>query len=223
MGGVFNYTRSSASPSAMANQRRADLINVSAHIDRELERAFDAWARTRGGKAAALRGLIRDAVGAPVPNRAPVDSGIADLHVRLSEEERDAIRLASAQKGMAPSTWVRSLVRAHVLRRPQWGEAERQGFAAVLTALARIGSNVNQIARAMNVAVLKGEYSAGQGSEAREASSEVKRAIAQLAGMVGRDLDYWGVDTKAEVSVPGTGTTRNRGTRAPVRAQQPRR
>ena len=206
----------------MANQRRADLINVSAHIDRDLERAFDAWARTRGGKAAALRGLIRDAVGAPVPDRAR-DPGIVDLHVRLSEEERDAIRLASVQKGMAPSTWVRSLVRAHVLRRPQWGEAERQGFAAVLTALARIGSNVNQIARAMNVAVLKGEYSAGQGSEAREASSEVKRAIAQLAGMVGRDLDYWGVDTKAEVSVPGIGTTRNRGTRAPVRAQQPRR
>jgi hypothetical protein len=41
---------------------------------------------------------------------------------------------------------------------------------------------VNQIARAMNVAVLKGEYAAGQGREAREAAGEVKRAIAQLAG-----------------------------------------
>jgi hypothetical protein len=51
----------------------------------------------------------------------------------------------------------------------------------------------------MNVAVLKGEYAAGQGSEAREAAGEVKRAIAQLAGMVGRDLDYWGADTKAEL------------------------
>ena len=136
----------------MANQRRPDLINVSTHIDRETERAFDAWARTRGGKAAALRVLIRDAVGAPVPDRAPADAGVSDLHVRLSEPEREALRQAAAQKGMAPSKWVRSLVRAHVLRRPQWGEFERQGFAAVLTAVARIGSNVNQIARAMNVA-----------------------------------------------------------------------
>ena len=64
----------------MANQRRPDLINVSTHIDRETERAFDAWARTRGGKAAALRSLIRDAVGAPVPDRPPVDVGVSDLH-----------------------------------------------------------------------------------------------------------------------------------------------
>jgi hypothetical protein len=200
----------------MANQRRPDLINVSTHIDRETERAFDAWARTRGGKAAALRSLIRDAVGAPVPDQPAVDAGVIDLHVRLSEPEREALRQAAAQKGMAPSTWVRSLVRAHVLRRPQWGEFERQGFAAVLTALARIGSNVNQIARAMNVAVLKGEYAAGQGSEAREAAGEVKRAIAQLAGMVGRDLDYWGADTRAELPAPRPRQSRNRGTRAPV-------
>jgi hypothetical protein len=45
---------------------------------------------------------------------------------------------------------------------PQWGEFERQGFASVLTALARIGSNVNQIARAMNAAVLKAEYRPGR-------------------------------------------------------------
>jgi hypothetical protein len=200
----------------MANQRRPDLINVSTHIDRETERAFDAWARTRGGKAAALRSLIRDAVGAPVPDRPAVDAGVSDLHVRLSEPEREALRQAAAQKGMAPSTWVRSLVRAHVLRRPQWGEFERQGFAAVLTALARIGSNVNQIARAMNVAVLKGEYSAGQESEAREAAGEVKRAIAQLAGMVGRDLDYWGADTKAELPAARRRSPK-RGMRAPVK------
>jgi hypothetical protein len=120
---------------------------------------------------------------------------------------------------MAPSTWVRSLVRAHVLRRPQWGEFERQGFAAVLTALARIGSNVNQIARAMNVAVLKGEYAAGQGSEAREAAANVKRAIAQLAGMVGRDLDYWGADTKAALPA-ASNRSRKRGTRAPAKGTQ---
>jgi hypothetical protein len=120
---------------------------------------------------------------------------------------------------MAPSTWVRSLVRAHVLRRPQWGEFERQGFAAVLTALARIGSNVNQIARAMNVAVLKGEYAAGHGSEAREAAGEVKRAIAQLAGMVGRDLDYWGEDTKAELPASPRRSPK-RGTRAPAKGTQ---
>jgi hypothetical protein len=68
----------------------------------------------------------------------------------------------------------------------------------------------------MNVAVLKGEYAAGQGSEAREAAGEVKRAIAQLDGMVGRDLDYWGADTKAELPAPFRRLPPKRGTRAPL-------
>jgi hypothetical protein len=45
----------------------------------------------------------------------------------------------------------------------------------------------------MNVAVLKGEYSLHQGSEAKEAAAEVRQVIAELADMVRQDLDYWGV------------------------------
>ena len=199
----------------MAQHRRPDLINVSTHIDRETERAFDAWARTRGGKAAALRGLIRDAIGAPVPDSSPVPAGVRYLHVRLSEPERAALRDAAAQKGMPPSTWVRSLVRAQIHRRPQWGAFERQEFAAVLGALARIGANVNQIARAINVAALTGADAAGQGSDVRAAADAVQRAIAQLAGIVGRDLDYWGADTRTEMQLAFRRTPK-RGTRAPV-------
>lgn len=177
----------------MPNQRRAELINVSVHLDRELERAFERWARERGGKSAALRVLISDAVGISAPE-ATSRATVADLHVRLTEREREAVRLAAAQKGMAPATWVRSLVRAHAMRRPQWGGFERQALTSVLSALGKIGSNVNQIARAMNVAVLKGEYSPHQGTAAKEAALEVRRAISDLADMVRRDLDYWGVE-----------------------------
>jgi len=45
------------------------------------------------------------------------------------------------------------------------------------------------------------------------AAGEVKRAIAQLAGMVGRDLDYWGADTKAEL--PAAHVGRSSGARVP--------
>lgn len=176
----------------MPNQRRPDLINVSVHLDRDLERAFERWARTRGGKSAALRLLIGEAVGRSQPE--PTSRAtVADLHVRLTEREREAVRFAAAQKGMAPATWVRSLVRAHALRRPQWGGFERQALASVLAALGKIGSNVNQIARAMNVAVLKGEYSPHQGTAAKEAALEVRRTVSEVADMVRRDLDYWGV------------------------------
>ena len=51
--------------------------------------------------------------------------------------------------------------------------------------------------------------------EAREAAGQVLRATAQLAGMVGRDLDYWGADTKAELPA-ATRRTPKRGTRAPL-------
>jgi hypothetical protein len=172
---------------------------IGAYLDDDLAQSFDAWARARGGKSAALRALIRDAVGAAIPESANAPS-LNDLHVRLTENEREAVRQAAHQKGMPPSTWVRSLIRAHVTRRPQWGSFERQKFAAVLTALSRIGSNVNQIARAMNVAALKGEYSPHQGREAREAAAEVSRAIAQLGDIVGQDLNYWGLSPMKERS-----------------------
>lgn len=188
----------------MPNQRRADLVNVSVHLDRDLEQAFERWARTRGGKSAALRLLIGEAVGVSAPEAAP-RATVADLHVRLTEREREAVRLAAAQKGMAAATWVRSLVRAHALRRPQWGGFERQALASVLSALGKIGSNVNQIARAMNVAVLKGEYSPHQGTAAKEAALEVRRAVSNVADLVRRDLDYWGVEPSQPSDTPGTG------------------
>ena len=134
----------------------------------------------------------------------PIPAAIADLHVRLTPQERDVVRVTAAQKGMAPATWVRSLVRAHVSRRPQWGEFERQSLATVVGALGKIGSNVNQIARAMNVAVIKGEYPAGQGTEARTAAADVKKSINHLGHLVARDLDYWGVSDTAKAPVSRT-------------------
>lgn len=120
------------------------------------------------------------------------------------------VKATAVQKGMAPATWVRSLIRAHVSRRPQWGEFERRSLATVIGALGKIGSNVNQIARAMNVAVIKGEYPAGQGTEARTAAADVERSVSHLGYLVARDLDYWGVSDAPPITV------------SPVRARQRR-
>ena len=79
-------------------------------------------------------------------------------------------------------------------------EALRDLFAEVR----RIGGNVNQVARALNVAVARGEYPARQGEAAKEAAelvqSEMRRVVAVMSG----NWDYWGLPW-AERPVPAPG------------------
>lgn len=68
----------------------------------------------------------------------------------------------------------------------------------------RIGNNINQLARAMNVAAQSGEYPAQQGEAAREAADLVRVELRRLMAIYSGNFDYWGLpDAERPTSLPG--------------------
>lgn len=187
----------------MAGRNGQELL--SAWVPSDLAGQFRAWARARdGGASAALRGLVAQAVTGEAP-AAPRGTGRGHrLTVRLLDDEQQALLAVSQARGVTPSTWVRALAVAHLLRKPQWNTAEVDALRDLAAVVRQVGNNMNQIARAMNVAALKGEYPPGQGEAAKEAAelvqSEMRRVVALMTG----NWDYWGLPW-AERPIPAPG------------------
>ena len=166
---------------------------VGTYVPAELAARFKAWARsTEGGASAALRRLIAGAVDGREPDPPPGASGHQVL-VRLKEVERFALLRAAKGRSTTPANWLRSLAIVHLSRRPQWDTGEAEALRGVGDELRRIGNNVNQIARALNVAALTGEYPPHQGQAAAEAVHEVRAEMRRLMAFYTGNFDYWGL------------------------------
>jgi hypothetical protein len=163
---------------------------LNAYVDRDLADRFKAWARPQGGVSAALRSVIEGAVVGHEPEPPP---GAAGFHVtvRLRERERELLLAAALARGMPVAAYLRSLAVAHLAGRPQWSPAEAEALRELGGEVRRIGNNVNQIARALNVAVHKGEYPAGQGAEAKEAARLVRAELRRLLAIYTGNLERW--------------------------------
>lgn len=187
----------------MAGRNGQELL--SAWVPSDLAEAFRGWARAQaGGASAALRGLVAHAVTGEAPAAPPGPGAGYRVTVRLQEAERAALLAAARARGVTPATWVRALAAAHLARKPQWNPAEVEALRDLAAEVRRIGGNVNQVARALNVAVARGEYPAHQGEAAREAAelvqSEMRRVVAVMSG----NWDYWGLPW-ADRPVPAPG------------------
>ncbi|WP_149541497.1 hypothetical protein [Siccirubricoccus phaeus] len=67
-----------------------------------------------------------------------------------------------------------------------------------------MGINVNQIARALNVAVQTGEYPPRQGKAAEEAAELVRFEMQRVGSVMTGNFDYWGLpDADRPTAAPG--------------------
>lgn len=168
---------------------------LNAYVDRDLADRFKAWARPHGGVSAALRSVVEGTVAEHEPEPPP---GAAGFHVtvRLRERERKLLLAAAQARGMPVAAYLRSLAVVHLAGRPQWSPAEAEALRELGSEVRRIGNNVNQIARALNVAVHKGEYPAGQGTEVKEAAKLVRVELRRLLAVYTGNLERWGQATR---------------------------
>ena len=197
---------------------------VQVWLPTALAERFAALARQQAGSGAAmLRQLIATALEAPsqaVPRGVGQGRQIA---VRLKTPERAALAVEAHRRGMTPTQWVRALVLAQLARRPQWAGDEIEALRTLYGELGRIGNNVNQIARATNAAVQRGEQSSEQGTAAREAVERLSSEMDKLAELVIRNGCYWDVAYTAEPQVepPQQKPRRRRGRRFGPREDAP--
>jgi len=174
--------------------KRDDQTTVSTHIDKGIAERFAAMARqSDGGTSAALRRIIIEAVEGKPPT-APKGAGASSqVSVRLKTDERRALALVARERGTTPANWIRSLALVHLTRKPAWNEGELEDLRRLAYEVAAIGSNVNQIARALNVAVQSGVFPPHQHLAAQEAAELVRSQMHRLTAAITGNYDYWGL------------------------------
>ncbi len=167
---------------------------LSTWVPAEVAQAFKAQARgTEGGTSAALRRVVTEAVQGKPPAQ-PAGTGTGEqVGVRLKKPERLALIEAARARATTPANWLRSLAIVHLARKPQWNPAELDELRELFKELRRIGNNVNQIARAMNVAEHSGVYPPHQGVAVREASDAIRDEMRRVVALMTGNFDYWGL------------------------------
>jgi len=146
-----------------------------------------------GGRAVLLRRLITDAV-----DRAPPGLRGASRHrsagrvtVRLSAQEFAALDVEAAAMGLSRARWLAALARRRLLGKPTFARADALTLMTIQAELRRVGVNVNQIARALNTAVMEGRVLDSELAWTRSLRAEIRDHIAGLREAFTGNLAYW--------------------------------
>lgn len=125
----------------------------------DLAGRFDFAAAAQGGRSALLRRLVRDAASAEPAKGEALARRPAPVRlvVRLRAAEAAHMAAEAAAMEMRPSGWVAVLVRRHAMARPTFARRDELALIGIHAEIRRIGVNVNQIARALNTAVVAGQ------------------------------------------------------------------
>ncbi len=159
----------------------------------DLADRFAVVAAGEGGRSALLRRLIGEAV-ADVPaglESAPGLRSAGRVTVRLSVPELSALDREAAAMSLSRARWLAALVRRRLLGKPTFARGDTVALMAIQGELRRVGVNVNQIARALNTAVMEGRVLDSELAWVRELRAEIRDHIGGLHEAFAGNLAYW--------------------------------
>lgn len=169
---------------------------LTLRVSPDLVRRFDAAAATRGGRSRLLRRLMEEAAQAGLPELADVATRPAGtkLTLRVAPFDMAVLEAEAARAGLSRTQWTVALIRARLHHRPQFKRSEAIAFIDVQRELRRIGVNVNQIARALNTAVLEGQVLDLEIIQLDAFAREIRGHVSGLRDAFEGNLAYWSVD-----------------------------
>lgn len=171
------------------------LFNV--RLSDDLATRFDAWAASQGGRSAALRRVIDQAsvAGAhgPRPAAQPQLRHLK-LTVRLAAQDGAGLAREASTFGLTPNGWAAALIRHRLHGRPTFARQDHLNLIAVQAEVRRIGVNVNQIARALNTAVLEGRALDLELGYLDDLRTELRAHMLTLREAFQGNHAYWSVD-----------------------------
>lgn len=173
------------------------MANFNVRVPDEMAVRFDAWAAAEGGRSPALRHLI-DRASTGADGQAVVAGRLsrrpAKLTVRLAEDDARGLEAAAAEMGLTPNAWVAALVRRRLQGRPTFARTDALAVIAIQAELRRIGVNVNQIARALNTAVIEGRVLDLEVAWLEDLRTELRVHMSTLREAFAGNLAYWQAD-----------------------------
>ncbi|MFB7881454.1 plasmid mobilization relaxosome protein MobC [Brevundimonas diminuta] len=166
---------------------------ITLRLPPDLVRRFDAAAAGRGGRSRFLRSLIERAAQATLPVHVSVTLSRLDakLSLRLTAADMAVLEREAGRTGLSRTQWTVALIRRRLHDRPQLSPTDAGAFIGVQRELRRIGVNVNQIARALNTAVLEGRVLDLEVAQLADFSVEIRAHLDGLQDAFRGNLDYW--------------------------------
>lgn len=166
---------------------------LSVRVPDELATRFDAAARPLGGRSALLFRLVDGALGSQDKgsSSATARRDACRLMVRLAAPEAAHVAREAAALGQPKATWVAALVRRHTTGAARFSRADELTLITIQGELRRIGVNVNQIARALNTAVMEGRVLDLELAYLDELRAEMRGHMGALREAFAGNLAYW--------------------------------
>lgn len=174
------------------------MANFNVRVSNELAAQFDAWAGAHGGRSPALRHLIEQASDAHASSCEPpgrLGSRPVKLTVRLGTLDGRGLDAAATEMGLTRNAWAAALIRRRLHARPTFRRPDELSLFAMQAELRRIGVNVNQIARALNTAVMEGKVLDLELAYLADLRAEIRAHMLALHEAFAGNLAYWQVES----------------------------
>jgi len=113
------------------------------------------------------------------------------LTIRLAASDARDLASEAAALGLTPSAWTSAVVRHRLFGKPTFPRNQADTLIATQAELRRIGVNVNQIARALNVAVIDGSVLDLEMAALEALRLELRAHILGLREAFEGNLAYW--------------------------------
>jgi hypothetical protein len=171
------------------------VANLSIRVPDELLARFDVAAGGQGGRAPTLRRLMDQAAAGSPSSGARLPARPLKLTVRLTAADSDGLGSEAAAMGLTPNGWAAALVRHRLHGKPTFPRAEALALLAIQGEVRRIGVNVNQIARALNTAVMEGKVLDLEVAYLAALQTELRAHMFTLRQAFEGNLAYWTVES----------------------------
>lgn len=170
---------------------------ITLRLPPDLARRFDAAAVARGGRSRYLRTLMERAVQAPPLEAAQAPSGAksAKLTLRLPDDDMAMLEAEAGRAGLLRTQWAVMLIRRRLHGRLQLTPPEALALIGVRRELHRIGVNINQIARALNTAVMEGSVLELEIAQLAAFANEIRGHLGGLDEAFAGNLAYWSAES----------------------------
>jgi len=170
------------------------VANLSIRVPDELLARFDACAGGQGGRAPTLRRLMDQAAAGPLPAAGRLPTRPLKLTIRVTADDGDGLAREAAAMGLTPNGWAAALIRHRLHGKPTFPRGETAALLAIQGEVRRIGVNVNQIARALNTAVMEGKVLDLEVAYLDALRTELRAHMSTLREAFEGNLAYWAVE-----------------------------
>lgn len=170
---------------------------ISIYLGSEMKEKWDRYARAKGMNASAsIRQLINFLLAKENGSPQTITDHVVDaagkskrIEIRLRAADLAGLQRNSKAQGFSPNRFIVGLIQAHLKKSPVFSQYELDAITASTIQLVRLGTNLNQISRAINRNPLETDLARVELIE--EISKEINAHTQHVSALIEANLRRW--------------------------------